>query len=470
MIEINDYSEVAFLNWISSQRIDIDNEYELNSIIEEFIVRRLKYWDLKFILKLFQDYSIKLDEFNVLGMFERFCSMMIDGESILSDSVSKRPSIQQYLYDFITYLKTNNEYASLNKDIVEMARQAYEDNSSLEKWLSDVMGKHRKTLIAYFSHYTEHALSSYQEHIYRQWWQRQKNNFIWDSNKVFDYSFDARRKNLKTYFENSSISNTDYFMVDYRAFNLLSKNDDGLFLDFLHFLTEKELNIDKNINVFMLNQYIDEYCNTFNLIDNKKLLLKLAKHITNRDNKFKSLVRSLAPKLSFEKRKYFNINRIYVPKMHGLLLFPRYLEFNKFLHGYWEDIHIKTGDTLDLYYSKDDLRKSQSGYKILKKLYHLEVNQIDLPALLVWRTFGSKIEVIDLDGLDYSDIFKVICFLTNIAESDSETNLNFNEWVLKTKERAVEIKENKKHKTIYEIRDSNIGSIGDNNNSINKFD
>ncbi|MMZ65626.1 hypothetical protein D1872_280440 [compost metagenome] len=88
------------------------------------------------------------------------------------------------------------------------------------------------------------------------------------------------------------------------------------------------------------------------------------------------------------------------------------------------------------------------------------------PAMLVWGKFGGAIETIVLKGLAHQEIFDVIEFLKNeidlkpIPESIKST-IDFISDILKGKRPGIN--------TLYDIRHSQIGSVGDNSSSTNVF-
>ncbi len=80
--------------------------------------------------------------------------------------------------------------------------------------------------------------------------------------------------------------------------------------------------------------------------------------------------------------------------------------FRKFVKDYWYDLDEASSEWLDIFYSISELERS--GFESLNKIRNLEVDTNMLPCIVIWRSDISQRSVIEVRGLDNSDLFKVI--------------------------------------------------------------
>lgn len=75
---------------------------------------------------------------------------------------------------------------------------------------------------------------------------------------------------------------------------------------------------------------------------------------------------------------------------------------------HWFDLHELTGDYLDIYFTKKDLKERTTGYKVINGLMKLKLSVDILPALLLWENHIEVNTVIPLKGLDPDSVIKVM--------------------------------------------------------------
>jgi len=94
--------------------------------------------------------------------------------------------------------------------------------------------------------------------------------------------------------------------------------------------------------------------------------------------------------------------------MHGMFLFLSTGDFPSFIEKHWEDLNQLTGQHLDVYYSKADLKRRVSGYETLEQFKTLEVRATDLPALVLWQESLKDAQAVPLGRLGHSDVVEVV--------------------------------------------------------------
>lgn len=95
-------------------------------------------------------------------------------------------------------------------------------------------------------------------------------------------------------------------------------------------------------------------------------------------------------------------------RMHGMFLFLSTGDFPSFIDKHWRDLNALTGDALDVYFSKEDLKKRVSGYETLAEFKSLSVPVVQLPGLVLWERDLKDAQAVPLAGLRHDDIVEVM--------------------------------------------------------------
>ncbi|MET1175363.1 hypothetical protein [Paenibacillus amylolyticus] len=469
MIKLNDYIEIAFYKWLVNKKANInifENEQETDIWIEKYLYENTKKWGIRFFLKLFQDYTLyefrDFEELDLGKQFRIFCSGESSLRYVIPESIDKQVRLQPCLSGFVNYLKEVGVYQQINTTLLDIAATAYKENLSLEWWFKQSVSFASEDIARELDKYQGNTLTYSLFQDYVLWIQNKKNRYDYLIGEVHSFSFNDRRNNLKNMVSTDRIENF-IWNNDNTVFHSYKEvlGKDHILLEFLHYLEHSKLDINNNIALPLLLKRVESFCNEYGK-EHKKVLTNFAKNFKKKEG-FISRIFQLFYK---EQGKNFSIERLHVPKLHGILLFPRYSKMSRFLDEYLEDIHHMTGDTMDIYYTEDDIKNNSSCYQKVKKLVYMNGSNTKFPALLVWERFGGDVKIIVLKGLTHQEIFDVIEFLKNeihkksIPDGLQSTN-DFIDGILKSKGAG--------KKTIYEIRDSQIGSVGDNSSSTNSF-
>ncbi len=470
MIKVNDYIEIAFYKWLLRNIADIDilkNEQGKNELIESYLYENTNNWGVRLFIKLFQDYTVFesrfLEELDLGKQFRSFCLNESSLRYVIPESIDKQVRLQPYMSGFVNYLKEIGSYKQINNTLLKIAQSAYYENLGLEWWFKQATRDVSEDLVRSFDVYqgTTLTYNVFQDYVL---WLRSKSQIVdFTTHEVHSFSIDERRNFLKVMVSVESVQqHFDWNHGEARAFSYkMIPDGDYLLLEFLHHLEQYKLDIKNNIAFPLLLKHVDHFCEKYGE-EHKKILIKFVKNIKKKEQ-FASRILQIFNK---NKNKEFSIDRLNIPKLHGILLFPRHSNMAQFMNDYLEDIHYMTGDTMDIYYTEDDIKHNSSCYKKVKQLVYISKDNNKFPALLVWEKFGGPIETIVLKGLTHQEVFDVIEFLKNQIDLNSvpdsiKLTIDFTSDILKSKKSA--------SNNVYNILHSQIGSVGDDSSSNNVF-
>ncbi|KGA98650.1 hypothetical protein AJ85_06430 [Alkalihalobacillus alcalophilus ATCC 27647 = CGMCC 1.3604] len=457
MIRINDYAEISFIRFVEKSERTNSN-FNTEKIIEDYLLYNCKSWDLKFFLKLFQDFLLRTDQENkpLIELFEDFCTNSDSLQFISPESINKRPYLNPYLLQFWYLMKNEVDYKVINDYFIHMATESYHRNLGLDNWFNAVTKRYSTILSFYFNKFMS---NTYYHHYYYDFnnWRSHKREQLstppYNGDSTNFFSFDERRIRLR---------HLVYTPRDEISENLISRDiikpdDDFQYINFLHYLVGHNININKHLTYPALMRYVEMYCNETG--QKKAPLTKFAKSINKKDNLFSKIL-SLWNRN--KKGTDFDFDRVNLPKAHSLILFPKHNKLSEFLNLYWEDIHHMTHDIMDIYYTEEDFKTNVSGYKRLNQLQpSFQRADVTLPAIFVWEKFGTEVEFILLDKLSHKEIYDVLEYF----KLSIQNNTNFIESVKLTKEQVKEIikkRESEKTNGVH-ITNSNIMTVGHNN-------
>jgi len=477
VIELNDYSEISFLRFLEKYRFENIQEENLKNLIEEYLALNCENWDLRFFLKLFQDFTILegSQESEYIGdLFSRFCEETSSMSYIFQESINKKPRLQSFLSQFVNFLKKNKKFDNINFFIKKKAKESFENNSGLEWWFEEIIKEQGNNLTYLFNKFLNEPRFYNDYYDFINWKNRKKEYYTtflkFNEVKRDVFTFEERRRKLEYTFYNNDYDTEVCKSMVYDDMKL-NKDYSYLYIDFLKYLGNKNLNVHKNITHSVLLNYIEQYCDEYGR-DQRSVLRKFARNITKKDNVFIGTLSKLFKMTdsSIYRGSKFTLERVNIPLAHGIILFPSYKNISSFLKAYWEDIHHMTGDFIDIYYTLDDFRYNGSGFESLRNMQNLQVESDDLPILIVWENFYSKTNQINLDGLEDIEIFKVIKFFRDCIKE----NIEFYQCVNETRKEVNKLIQKKKQITKieinmgselvmskYEFNNSQIGAVGD---------
>ncbi|RDI41665.1 hypothetical protein [Falsibacillus pallidus] len=453
MIKVNDYIEVSFVRFIEKKGFNLDNEYTDRNIIEEYLYDNCTKWDIKFFLKLFQDFLISQGETNesIIKKFEVFVSDSFYLEFINPTSIDKQPRLQGFLNHFYRSLKDSENYQEMSDFLMDSAIKAYRQNTGIEEWFILVIEKYGSTLKEAFELFTTNTLYHHLYLDFQNWVDStlKKQWFIPRVNERYDFSFEDRRSRL-SYLIASPPVKIKFHPKMVTTDKEIRKDFEFQYIDFLQYLENRGVNLAKTITYPIMMQLIEDYCIEYD--QPKAPLKKFAKSINKKDSLFKKFIGDVRKS---PKGEPFSIERLGQTKAHGLILFPKHLNLSSFLQIYWDDIHHMTQDYLDIYYTEEDLKTNISGYKRLKNLSEIYNKFITLPALFVWEKFGTEVYPLELIGLEHKEVYQILEFFTaEISKGTAFVNAKEN-----TNQQIIKLNERKKNMEKYNLTVNGNGPV-----------
>ena len=127
----------------------------------------------------------------------------------------------------------------------------------------------------------------------------------------------------------------------------------------------------------------------------------------------------------------------------------------KFITQYWDDLDAASGNYLDIFVSKEDVQSS--GYESFGKMSNLEsLKEIELPCILIWDEYMCDAKVINIRGLDFSQLHASLQKIINLIKSGCNIDDIVNDMEIFIKEC---IEENKQYVVIQQQICDNHGMI-----------
>lgn len=185
-----------------------------------------------------------------------------------------------------------------------------------------------------------------------------------------------------------------------------------------------ELNLSGDIPLCKLNDLIDEFCK------NKKspeanLLKKQIKQMfkESRNGNFISKIREWftnnGNKTEEESNPFDRYSRV---KFHGMFLFPKgcAAQLNKFIEESWQDLNSMTGEWIDIYYSKKDIKdRTRTCYDVRDNIKRFDnIKNADLPAFIIWDNDFENSYPIPISDLENKKILTLIAHLVDSIRND----------------------------------------------------
>ena len=183
-----------------------------------------------------------------------------------------------------------------------------------------------------------------------------------------------------------------------------------------------ELNLSGDIPLCKLNDLIDEFCknkNTPEANSLKKQIKRMFKESRNGNfiSKIREWFTNNGNKTEEESNPFDRYSRV---KFHGMFLFPKgcAAQLNKFIEESWQDLNSMTGEWIDIYYSKKDV-KDRTCYDVRDNIKRFDkINNADLPAFIIWDNDFENTYPIPISDLENKKILTLIAHLVDSIRND----------------------------------------------------
>lgn len=470
---MNEYNFISFAQWISNRMFLADwiklNDDQINRLVENYLEKSVEKWNLRFFLKLFQDYIIRNDNIeineanDILYAFESYCIDIKSLEYVNPNSLDKKIYLYPLLQNFYNYI---NNYISndINYEIKHLAVESYQKQEGICKWFDKVLQKYSKNLQLVFESYLQSSLN-YDIEMFFKWVYKAKGKQTdFERNDYSILNFNNRKNRIineirsgliDAYINQRTELNKDRYQ--YHALIELTKEYDSL--DFIGYLN-KRINISKQVPKDILESLANDYINQ-NPNVNKKVIYNLVREARDNQTIYNKICHIF-------KKKYgnrFSLDRYFSCKYHGVFLFRKKDNLSDFLKKYWYDIHNGTGDAIDFYYTDQDIKRDYHCKEWMTKHTNLDINVKEFPSIFLWELHSNNSGYILLKDLSHEEIFEIIEYLTAQLE-----DTNFNQSLLLINAKIKQIIADKKiiHNN-YIVNNSQIGAFGPNARSNNNI-
>jgi hypothetical protein len=212
------------------------------------------------------------------------------------------------------------------------------------------------------------------------------------------YLFDRNQQNPKLLSLYSSIFK-DEFAKTIEFFNWIKYN-------------YPKVNLASDIPYNKLDELIDQFCEERSYSEIKTFKKQVER--TFRGELDKNLLNRISNWLIGSKVQINNqtnpFDRYSQMNFHGIFLFPNFgsSDLVDFIDKAWQDLNSLTGEWIDIYYSKEDIKK-RNGFDILNDFKSFNnIKLTDLPAFILWDKSLNNALALPLRKLDNEQILMTI--------------------------------------------------------------
>ncbi|MBZ9634654.1 hypothetical protein [Clostridium sp. FP1] len=476
MIKINDYSSISFAQWVinrhSFSNLNNFNENEINELVEIYLKENAQKWNLRLFFKLFQDYLIRFDTqiyetSDLIFVFKDFCKNTRSLEFIDSNSIERKVYLYPLLHYFCNYANIRTAKQIDNK-LKQIACISYKNRNGLLEWFNEGIKLFSEDLLYLFREYM-HNLFSYDFDIFLEWiYKNKKGSYYFEPTNLDELSFDYRKYQLIEKIKNGIVDDNIQLRIErgierHIPLQYITYIEEYNLLDFVNYLEKKSINIFKEVPKEILEGLAEEYVSQFPYASKKKIY-NFIREI--RDNK--TLFSRFTDKFRKKYGNNFSLDRYISCKYHGVFLFRKNDNLSEFLRVFWPDIHAGTGNTIDFYFTDQDIKSDYHCKFWMEKYTNIEMNVKEFPSIFLWQIGSINKNHILLKGLSHKEIYEVIEYLTAQLE-----NTSFKQSISETNIKVKQIIDNKKTiNNIYIANNSQIGAFGEkassNNNTFTK--
>lgn len=189
----------------------------------------------------------------------------------------------------------------------------------------------------------------------------------------------------------------------------------GQALEFLEWVRRKhpEIRLEGDIPADELADLVYRFCEELDYSNGRTFGQQVLKWLRGEGppgviGRFRGFLRRLwsgTGRASADRHPFVRYARV---RLHGLFLFRWADDFPSFIKEHWHDLDALTADELDIYYSREDMRKRVAGFESRDAFRSLNVPDPEIPALVLWESSLSEAKTICLDGLSHQDIVRVV--------------------------------------------------------------
>jgi hypothetical protein len=438
MQSVPNYQIVEFLDWLKQNQRNIDLQSEklekLASIyLQDFEYNRTRF-DLRFILEIFQicpqigerDIMREMEHFVKCGECLHYIFRRKFRERVNFPKVTLHPLLERFLF----FLKEKEFHRSnmFERDMVDF-REPERIHDIFKHWIRE----NGEELLLHFRKYIEKTDESIISDFERK--NRKESRHRLPKEK--------EERNGEINVSNCGLENeahrlaysVRYLLSDERnlqnpellgLYSSIFGDDYSKTLEFFNWIIQKypNLNLTSDIPSNKLSDLIDQFCEDYSYSDINSFKKQVEKIFRgeldgNLLDKVRKWFRGRGENIDYSKNPF---NRYSQMKFHGVFLFPNFgsSDLIKFIDESWQDLNSLTGDFIDVYYSKEDIKK-RNGFDILKDFKSFNnIKLTDLPSLIIWDSTLKNALALPLSDLNNNQIFMVVQHIVQAIKDDKE--------------------------------------------------
>jgi hypothetical protein len=422
---VPNYQIIDFLDWLKysqkNRQRDIDLEsYNFVELAEKYLNDSpFNYgkFDLRLILRIFQ-ICPQIRENDIISEMEHFahcgdCIHYLDRRNYFGEL--KELKLHPLLEEFLYFLDEKDFYFHSNDRNIEFDNEI--DNDKLydifKRWIWNNGGTLFVQFITFIEKTDERLIVDFEKQI------RQDKEYKYTgNNESLNGELNIKRFGLES--EAHRLAESARYLLSKRkspknsqfmGYLSIVKSESSKTIEFFNWIIRKypQLNIASDIPYIKIEELIDQFCEERSYSDIKSFKKQVEKIFKGElDNNILNKIRLvLGGSAKNQKNPFDRYNRM---NFHGIFLFPNFgsSDLIEFIDASWQDLNSLTGEWIDIYYSKEDIKK-RNGFDILNDFTSFNnIKLTDLPAFIIWDKSLNNALALPLRKLNNNQILLTI--------------------------------------------------------------
>ncbi len=426
---VPNYQIIDFLDWLKysqkNRQKDIDLEsYNFVELAEKYLNDSpFNYgkFDLRLVLRIFQ-ICPQIRENGIISEMEHFahcgdCICYLDKYLDRRNHFGelKELKLHPLLEEFLYFLDEKDFYFHSNDRNIEFDNDIDRDKlyDIFRCWIRD----NGRNLFAQFRTFIEKTDERLIVDFERQI--RQNKEYKYTGNNE-SYNGELNVKRFGSGSEAHRLAESVRYLLSERAnfenpqflkYLSIVKSESSKTIEFFNWIIRKypQLNIASDIPYIKIEELIDQFCEERSYSDIKSFKKQVERIFKgDLDNNLLNKIRwVLGGNVKNQKNPFDRYNRM---NFHGIFLFPNFgsTDLIEFIDASWQDLNSLTGEWIDIYYSKEDIKK-RNGFDILKDFTSFNnIKLTDLPAFIIWDKSLNNALALPLRKLNNNQILLTI--------------------------------------------------------------
>jgi len=438
MQPVPNYQIVEFLDWLKTNQRNIDLQSEkLDKLariyLQDYVYNRDKF-DLRFILTIFQ-ICPQIHERDIMSEMEHFASC---GECLHYTfrrelEHSPRVKLHPLLEHFFLFLK---EIDFHRRFFIERDIEDFRDIERIHEVFKHWIRENGKELLHYFRHYIEKTDESLIEDFERSVRRERRDIDRGKRREREEYNGELNISNWGLDSEANRLANSVRYLLSdnrnlqnqelLRLYSAIFRDDFSKTLEFFNWVINQfpKLNLASDIPSSKLNELIDQFCEDYSYSDVKSFKKQVEKIFRgelegNLLNKIRNWFNTTGNKINYSTNPFDRYTQM---NFHSVFLFPNFgsSDLVKFIDESWQDLNSLTGEWIDVYYSKEDIKK-RNGFDILKDFKSFSnIKLTDLPSFIIWDSSLKNALALPLIDLSNKQILLVVQHIVQAIKDGKE--------------------------------------------------